>query len=78
MSRVIGRTWASSGSERVGTRPGEVIDRNKAFSFSWEGGTYRGVRGRHDRLGTRRLGSPSVLAQLQVPPASGHPQRELS
>jgi sarcosine oxidase subunit alpha len=30
----------SSASQRVSHRPGEVIDRSKAFSFSWEGADY--------------------------------------
>ena len=32
-------------AERVGPRPGEVIDRTKAFSFSWEGADYRAFEG---------------------------------
>ena len=45
MSRVMGRPRASSGGERVGPRPGEVIDRSKPFSFNWEGTDYRAFEG---------------------------------
>ena len=45
VSRVLGRPRASSASQRVGPRPGEVIDRSKAFSFSWEGADYRAFDG---------------------------------
>ena len=39
-SRLLGRPRVSSASQRVSHRPGEVIDRSKAFSFSWEGADY--------------------------------------
>ena len=39
------RSGVAAGGERVGPRPGEVIDRNHAFSFSWEGASYRAFEG---------------------------------
>ncbi len=45
MSRVMGRPRASAGSQRVGSRPGEVIDRSRAFTFRWEGSDYSAFEG---------------------------------
>src|SRR5271165_3047152 len=34
-----------AGGARAAPRPGEVIDRNRAFSFTWEGASYRAFEG---------------------------------
>ena len=58
VSRMTGRSRGPAGSRLSAARPGEVIDRDRSFSFTWEGAQYRAFEG--DTITSRRLTASGV------------------